>query len=177
MARREDTVDPHDLKNFIVKALRKQVMTPGILSYVPHEMQIKFHTSKAKGKMLMGGNRGGKTVGGAAEAVARLTGEFDIIGRSDLPAPPVRGRGVAVDNDRGLKLIMLPEMKRWMPQKYLIDGSWERSYSKTDKILTLNNGSMMEFMSYEQDEEKFSGTSRHSLGLMRSRQRVFSRSA
>lgn len=169
MARKEDAVNTADLKNFFVKSLRRSILSPGLLAYKSHEIQSAFHKSKAKGKMLMGGNRVGKTVGGANEACARLTGEHTLMDLSTgesyhldhLLPPPVRGRGVAVDNDRGLKLIMLPEMKRWMPQKYLIDGSWEKSYSKTDKILTLNNGSFMEFMTYEQDVDKFQGTSRH----------------
>jgi phage terminase large subunit-like protein len=158
MARREDTVSAADLKRLFVNTLLSAKQFMGVLDYVPHPMQHRFHCSKAKGKMFMGGNRGGKTVGGAAETAMRLTGEHPY--RDDLPRPPVKGRGVAVDNDRGLKLIMLPELRRWIPQKYLINGKWEDSYSKTDKILTLNNGSTMEFMTYEQDVDKFQGTSR-----------------
>lgn len=168
MARKEDTVPVPDLKRLIVNSLRRAKVFPGIQGYHAHPKQVAFHESKKKGKMMMGGNRVGKTVGGGTETVMRLTGihEFlDMDGNvhriEGIPKPPVKGRGVSVDNDRGLKLIMLPEIKRWMPSKFLINNSWEDSYSKTDKILTLTNESTMEFMSYEQDVDKFGGTSRH----------------
>lgn len=158
MARKEDTVSLVDLQRLLVNSLRSINKYQGIKEYVPWGPQIDFHQSKAKGKMLMGGNRLGKTVAGAAEAVMRLTGLHE---RNDLPKPPIRGRAVAVDVDRGIKLILIPEIKKWMPEEFLINGKWEDSYNKTEKILTLNNGSTMEFMSYEQEWEKFAGTSRH----------------
>lgn len=168
MPRKEDTVPVPDLKRLLVNSLRRAKQIPGIQGYRAHDKQVAFHTSKKKGKMMMGGNRAGKTVSGGCETVMRLTGihEFtDIHGNvyklDHLPKPPVKGRGVSVDNDRGLKLIMLPEIKRWMPSKFLINNSWDDSYSKTDKILTLTNESSMEFMTYEQDVDKFGGTSRH----------------
>lgn len=159
MARKEDTLQFRDIKSLFAQELRKKNTFPGIEAYVPHAIQHRFHCSKAKGKMLMGGNRAGKTVGGAAETAMRMCGEHPY--RDDLPRPPIRARGVAVDFDRGVNLIMIPELKKWIPTRFLIDGSWERSYSKTERMLTLNNGSTMEFMSYEQDVGKFQGTSRH----------------
>jgi len=168
MARKEDTVPMQDLKRLLINQLRKAKQAPGIYGFKAHPKQVQFLTSKKKGKMMMGGNRVGKTVSGGAETVMRLTGVHEFQGIdgftyriNNFPKPPVRGRGVSVDNDRGLKLIMLPEIKRWMPSKFLINNSWEDSYSKTDKILTLNNDSTMEFMTYEQDVDKFGGTSRH----------------
>ena len=49
---------------------------------------------------------------------------------------------------------MLPEMKRWLPEKYLINGSWEDSYSNQSRVLKLTNGSQMDFLTNEQDTEK-----------------------
>jgi phage terminase large subunit-like protein len=56
---------------------------------------------------------------------------------------------------------MLPEIARWMPPSYLINGSWEDSYDRTHRLLTLVNKSFMEFRSYQQDLDKHAGTSRH----------------
>jgi len=159
MARKEDALLLTDMKRLFATELRKKKLNPGILSYKPHPIQERFHRSNKKGKMMMGGNRAGKTVSGACESVMRLIGKHPY--RDDLPKPPIRARGVAVDFDRGVNLIMIPELKKWMPTEYLIDGLWERSYSKTERMLTLTNGSTMEFMSYEQDPGKFQGTSRH----------------
>jgi phage terminase large subunit-like protein len=43
----------------------------------------------------------------------------------------------------------------------LINGSWTDSYNKSERLLTLKNGSTVQFMSYEQETEKFAGTSLH----------------
>jgi phage terminase large subunit-like protein len=138
--------------------LRKTSINPGINAYKPHLSQEKFHTSRAKEKLYIGGNRSGKTVAGVTEAVFRLTGEHPY--RNDLPTP-CRGRAVAVDIEDGIKKILIPEFQRWVPVKFLKHGSWEESYDKAGRVLTLTNGSFLEFMSYEQEMEKFAGTSRH----------------
>jgi hypothetical protein len=68
---------------------------------------------------------------------------------------------VAVDFLNGVDKIILPLWKQWLPKKYLINGSWEDSYSRERHVLTLNNGSFDEFMSQDQDLDKFAGSSRH----------------
>jgi phage terminase large subunit-like protein len=139
--------------------LRKAAQFPGIRAYKPHEAQEKFHKSTALEKLFIGGNRSGKTTGAVAEDVFWLTGEHPY--RTDLPVPPVRGRIVAVDIEDGIKKIVLPELAKWTPQKFLINNSWEDSYDRQSRTLTLNNGSFVELMSFEQDVAKFAGTSRH----------------
>jgi len=168
MARKPDEVPLQDLQRLFVNSIRKARQAPGIYGYRAHAKQERFHKSRRKGRMYMGGNRAGKTVGGAAESVIRLTGErtiHDINGEpftlDHIPPPPCRGRAVAVDFNLGINQLIIPEIQRWMPGKYLLNNSWEDSYSRTEKILTLNNGSTMDFMSYEQDWQKFSGASRH----------------
>jgi Bacteriophage terminase large (ATPase) subunit and inactivated derivatives len=81
--------------------------------------------------------------------------------RLPLPEGPVRGRGIAVDFTYGVDILMLPEIKRWIPPSALINGSWEDSYDNTHRTLTLENKSFMEFRSYEQDLDKHAGASRH----------------
>lgn len=127
-------------------------------SYEPHEKQLQFHTSPKPEKLFIGGNRSGKTVGGAIEAIWWLTKTHPY---RELPRGPIRGRIVTVDFVEGLEQIILPAIKQWLPKSFLIDGSWEKSYSKNLRVLTLANGSTVDFLSYEQDVEKHAGTSRH----------------
>lgn len=75
----------------------------------------------------------------------------------------MRLRVVTVDITQGLEKIVLPEIKKWIPPSELIQGSWEKSWSKELRTLTLANGSFIEFLTYEQDIEKFAGTSRHGI--------------
>lgn len=131
---------------------------PTMYGYQPHTKQLEFHSAQEKARLYIGGNRGGKTVGGVLEDIYWLTGEHPY---RPTPPPPVRGRVVVVDFNEGLEKILMPELVRWLPPSKLINGSWEQSYNKRTRTLTLENGSFVEFMSYEQEKEKFAGTSRH----------------
>jgi len=142
----------------LAEGMRAQVVRPNIYGYEPHEKQIEFHSSSARKRLFLGGNRSGKTVGGVTESIWWLTGKHPYI---QTPKPPVRGRCVSVDFLNGVERIVKPEFARWMPASALSGGSWEKAYNKEFRILTLANGSTLEFMSYDQDVDKFAGTSRH----------------
>jgi phage terminase large subunit-like protein len=131
---------------------------PNLTRYVPHSKQIIFHKAQNKARLYIGGNRAGKTVANVAECLWWLTKTHPY---REMPREPVRGRWVAVDLKKGVDGIALPLFKQWLPKKYLINGAWEDSYDKEHNTLTLENGSFIEFMSYEQDLDKFAGTSRH----------------
>ena len=141
--------------------ITKQAIRRNIHGYVPHEKQEIFHESSAYGRLFIGGNRSGKTVGGVAEDIYWLRRDHPHRKLPISPGEPVRGRVVGVDFKEGVYGILIPEYKRWLPPSLLINGSWDDSYSKSLDILTLSNGSQIEFMSYEQDTAKFAGVSRH----------------
>jgi phage terminase large subunit-like protein len=148
----------NDAFRSIGEQLRSAARKPNIYKYVPHEKQKTFHRSPARGRLFIGGNRSGKTVGGGVESVMWLRGEHPY---RKIPPPPVRGRIVTTDFVQGFEKIVMPEIRRWLPTSDLINGSWEDSFDKTTRTLTLTNGSECEFLSYEQELQKFAGTSRH----------------
>lgn len=137
--------------------LRQQARKPNIFGYKPHDKQYMFHSSTAKLILYIGGNRSGKTTGGAAECVYRMGGRHPY---KQVKPAPVYGRAHSVDFLYGCDKIILPEISRWTPPSLLVNGSWEDSYDKTSRTLTFANKSMLEFKSYEQDLDKFAGTSR-----------------
>jgi len=157
MARKARVLEPQEILAELASSLRRTSVRPSIFGYKPMDHQEKIHTSTAKGRALMGGNRAGKTVCGAAEVVMWLTGKHPY---RPTPRPPIRARGISVDFDHGFELIMKPEIARWMPPSELIDGSWDKSFQKSTRILTLANGSTIEFLSNDQDVDKHAGTSR-----------------
>jgi phage terminase large subunit-like protein len=140
------------------EALRRTAVRPTIAGYEPQPHQQEFHASRNTGRLFIGGNRSGKTVGGAADLVMNMTGKHIY---RPLHEVPLRCRAIGVDFDNGVDRIILPEVARWIPPSMLQNGSWEDSYGKGTRTLTLSNGSFCEFMSYDQDTEKFAGTSRH----------------
>lgn len=142
----------------LAEGMRAQVARPNIYGYEPHDKQVEFHSSPARKRLFLGGNRSGKTVGGVTEDVWWLTGKHPYL---QTPKAPVRGRLVSVDFLNGVEKIVKPEVARWMPSSELLGGSWDKAYNKELRVLTLANGSTLEFMSYDQDVDKFAGTSRH----------------
>lgn len=142
----------------MVEGLRVAARRPNIYGYVPHGKQDIFHKSAARKKLFIGGNRSGKTVGGGTEAVWWMTGKHPY---RAVPKPPTYGRIVSVDFKEGVEKIVKPEIARWLPPSEILGGSWDSGYDKELRTLYLANGSFVEFMSYEQDIEKFAGTSRH----------------
>lgn len=70
---------------------------------------------------------------------------------------------MSVDRDHGIFQIAVPLIKQWLPPSALKNGSWEDSFSKQETILTLSNGSFIEFLTYRQQLDSHAGTSRHAI--------------
>lgn len=157
MARRKQ-VNPTELLYKMSEQIRATSNVPNLNRYRPHAKQEAFAQDPHKHRLYIGGNRSGKTVAGVIEDIRYLKGEHPY---RKVPEAPVRGRVVGVDFSSGIDKILLPQFAQWVPKSLLINGSWDDSYSKERRVLTLENGSFVEFMSYDQDLQKFAGTSRH----------------
>lgn len=140
------------------ESLRTQANRPNLLGYEPHEKQHIFHSSTSKKKLYIGGNRSGKTTGGIVEDLYWASGRHPY---RETPKGGVRGRIVSVDFINGINKIIIPELKRWCVTSDLRGGSWDTAYDKFERVLNFANGSFIELMSYDQDLDKFAGTSRH----------------
>lgn len=133
---------------------------PNIFSYQPHEKQEIFHRNPSKQKLYIGGNRSGKTTGGVVEDIwwATCTHPYR---QAINEMGPKRMRVIAVDFTNGVEKIIFPQFSQWLYPSALRGGAWETAYDKTLRTLHFDNGSFIEFMSYDQDLDKFAGTSRH----------------
>jgi len=161
MAKRQQPVASLSLGEMFGKLAENigaQATKPNILGFKPHPKQVNFHKSNAKTRLYIGGNRSGKTTSGVAEDIYYLRGDHPY---TRVPSAPVRGRAVCVDFTYGINQILIPMFQQMLPPSLLRNGSWYDSYSAEFKLLTLQNGSTLEFMTYEQKTEQFAGTSRH----------------
>lgn len=140
------------------EGIRKQATRPNLYAYSPHAKQRLFHKSTKHKKLYIGGNRSGKSTGGVVEDIFWAMGRHPF---RTVPPAPTYGRVCAVDFIQGVDKIILPEFARWVPPSFLKKGSFEQSYDKLLRTLTFENGSTIEFMSYDQALEKFAGTARH----------------
>lgn len=153
-----DDIDYSEALRRLGEGLNEASHQPNLYDYIPSEKQELFHKDTNPDRLYIGGNRSGKSLGSTIEAIWWLTHTHPY---RKTPEEPIRGRVVAVDFLNGVDKIILPLYKQWLPKTYLIDGSWEKSYSRERHVLTLNNGSFVEFMSQDQDLDKFAGSSRH----------------
>lgn len=150
--------DLSDLLRDAAAKLSQSTREPNILMYKPHDKQKHFHLSTDFARLYIGGNRSGKTYGAVVEDIWWCTGTHPFI---ETPPPPIRGRVVAPSFDQGIELTIIPLFKRLCAPSMLKGGTWESAYRTKAHILEFANGSTIEFMSYDQEIDKFSGTSRH----------------
>ena len=148
-------------KEYLARALseieRRQYIDP-TKYYEPANHKIEeFHRSTAKTRALFGANRSGKTESAIQELIWYLVGSHPF---KQVPPPPVYWRVVVVDYGQ-LEKVVNEKLMRMLPKRLFIDGKWERSYNNRSHILTLTNGSKIDFMTHEQPLLAFEGSARH----------------
>lgn len=146
-----------DMFSIMGEELKLSAYSPNINAYKPHPKQQTFHQMEKAVRLYIGGNRSGKTVAGIVEDIWWLTKRHPY--RTFGPRP-IKGRIVSVDFLNGVTQIIIPLLKQWIPKSELRGGSWASAYDAGTRVLNFDNGSEVELMSYDQDLEKFAGTSR-----------------
>lgn len=133
-----------------------------LLSYVPHERQLLVHGSPKRLRCAFGGNQSGKTTVGLVDDL------IQCIDRSVVPDhlrsykrfdPPFHCRVVIPDLGNSLEGVSLAKLREWCPPDQLIGGSFQSAWSKPLRVLSFKNGSWLQFMSNDQEIEKFGGAS------------------
>lgn len=111
---------------------------------------IELHAAAQFGRVLKGSNKAAKTTWGTVETVCWLTGLHPFL---ETPDPPVYGRVVTPDLPHGLRNPhpVRQALEEWIPTPWLVGGSWDAAWSPLGNTLRLSNGSMLEFVSSNQD--------------------------
>lgn len=124
--------------------------------YEATEPQRAFHVADAVGRLLVGGNRSGKTTAGAVETLWWLLGAHPFV---RTPPPPVYGRCVAPDLPGSMDEphVQRDKIREWAPARQLRGGTWSRAYSVIGHTLHFANGSRLEFKSSGQDLDQHAG--------------------
>lgn len=143
-------IDKYTLAHAIEEK-RRRIRENGIIYYTPQAQQLPFHRSNKRIRAVFGANRSGKSVSGATEAVWYATGTHPF---KKIPTPNY-GRVVCTDFTNGIEKVIIPEFKKWLPKHLL------KRYHVESRTMELTNGSTVEFMSYDQDVEKFASAKRH----------------
>lgn len=152
----------------------RQLQEEGLRFYEPHAAQLEFHQSLAGIRAAFGGNQSGKTYCGAVDGAW-------TVGKCHPYRPNyvglVKGRDCCVSFGT-IKAVLLPTYYKLLPRQRcslgfktfegkeaiwpgLRGSSWSSAWSEIDKMLHLDDGSFMEFKSYEQGREAFQGSQIH----------------
>ncbi len=159
--------EQEELKGMLAQLMPHLEANP-LITYIPHPKQKDFHAAKTKYKAFFGGNRSGKTIGSITDdLIQALDPEF--IPPHLLPYKkwgpessgwPFKGRIVTPDFTRTLGYVT-EAIRKMVPTVALLGGSWEKGYDKQNRVVKLGNGSQIEFMTAEQDVDKFGGAALH----------------
>jgi phage terminase large subunit-like protein len=137
-----------------------------LLGYEPHAKQTVFHSSTLPLKAFLGGNRSGKTTAGILDDI------IQCVDRDCLPErlrvfkhhdPPFHCRIVAPDFTSTMEGVIFQKLREWAPRTQLRGERFDKAYDKTLRKLTFTNGSTIDFLTFEQDLDKFGGAAKHRL--------------
>lgn len=136
--------------------------------WMPHPKQVDFLASTNRTKAIYAGNRLGKSeVGCVHDLIQALPPElvpdhlkpFKHYGWDE----PIKGRVITPDLGRTMDVI-LDKFRRMTPRAGLRGGAWDgqrAGFEKRDRRLQFANGSVIDFMSFEQAPDKFGGVDLH----------------
>lgn len=146
----------------------------GLRTYETGKKQLSFHSSQFSIRALVGPNKCGKSYTGTNEIL-------NTVGATHQYRPnyvgEVYGRDCCVDFPT-LREALIPIYRMMAPRKEckldgltyeghpriwpgLRGGTWETAYNKDERVLYLENGSKVEFKSYDQEPDSFAGPVRH----------------
>jgi len=137
-----------------------------LLFFKPNPVQKNFfecpgRTRLPRVRLMIGGNRIGKTHAGVLEAISFAHGERMWDGTKLPVKVPNRGRIIASSYLDGIKKVIEPKLKELIPVEMLKGGSWEKGskIGQQGSLVQVNfaNGSWFDLMSTEQDSMKFEG--------------------
>ena len=133
-------------------------------AYVPHVKQVLFHNSTQDLKVFLGGNRSGKTTAGIVDDLIQALDERQVpdhLKGFKRWSPPFYCRIVTPDLGQTLDQVVLQKIREWCPPGALQGGSLDKAWDQGLRVLRFENGSWFQFMSNDQDLDKFGGAALH----------------
>jgi phage terminase large subunit-like protein len=120
---------------------------------------IDFLRSKARIRLLSGGNRSGKTFLGTADLLWQAQGDHPY---RDVPRPPVFLRQFTVNEKKIFEVGgLLAHWEELTPRESLRGGSFAEAFDRGNLVLHFANGSVVQFMTYAQELEVVQGAMVH----------------
>lgn len=162
MAQKQPNLD--EIFNLAETEIRESLHRGNAYTYTPYSDQEEYHKSQCLGRYASGGNRAGKTDAQVMDAYWTATNTHPYRPRPERWGPgAVQIRFVVVDIEKGVKQILLPKMKRWIPRSACIDGDFFKSWDPNGNVFTFANGSTIDILTYGMGIDKHGGVPRHAV--------------
>lgn len=124
----------------------------------PDSKHSNFHVSKKRIRAIFGGNRSGKSTTALAEFLMSCCFKTHPFRKTPNAVP---GNYRIYSTDFGIiEKLIIPMVKEWIPVSALRgtgrnkEEAWENSYDAKFHLLKLKRGTIIDFMSYDQDSSK-----------------------
>lgn len=133
-------------------------------SYQPHPKQAAFHASQRRTKAFLGGNRSGKSHAGIADDLIQACDAEALpehLRRYKRWEPPFKCRICAPKFNENHEGVIFPKIRELVPKDQLLGGNWKDAFKQQRRMLFFENGSWLQFLTYEQDLDAFSGADLH----------------
>lgn len=159
-----------------IKIAAKKILARTLDYYQPHEKQQIFHALGAlcPERLLMGGNRTGKTYGGCGEGAYHLTGYYPDDWEGRVFDHPVRMWAASDSLERTRDILQSGYLGNdsegiigTIPPHLIIKITYRKGDAAEKVYVQHKNGgiSVLQFKSYDQKRKKFQGTSQHVIHL------------
>lgn len=140
--------------------LKRRQKEEKIRYWKPHPKQLDAVRSKAKIRLVLGGNRSGKSEWGVIEAISHALGYRPYLKQDDPDylvdvKIPSRGRICGEDYRNHIGNIIIPKLREWIPKGEIAEI--KKNPQGVEILWVLKNGSTLELMTYEQESDKFEG--------------------
>lgn len=133
--------------------------------YRPYPKQVQFHSAKQRTRAFFGGNRTGKTTCAAADDLIQVL-PTNWVPKHLLPFKkygfdkPAKIRVITPDLTDTMEAV-LEKFREMTPQQTLRGGAWDKAFDKQKRNLHFARGDRINFMSTEQEPNKFGGQAFH----------------
>jgi phage terminase large subunit-like protein len=148
----------------LLDAYEEQLRNNPLIGYRPHPKQVSFHDSQEPLKAFLGGNRSGKTTAGILDDL------IQAVDADSLPdhlkaykkwQPPFYCRIIVPDFTSTMEGVIFQKLREWAPKSQLVGDRFDKAYEKSSRKLRFKNGSIFDFLTFEQDLDKFGGAALH----------------
>lgn len=162
-------INPEDLNGLTegeIERLYAQIASlqqVGPWDYVPHAKQLPFHKAKEKTRVVLGGNRSGKTECGTMEAWFHASGDYpDWYPMANRFKDPTRGRIIVTDFKKGGGEVLEPKLRKWFPKDRILKWQYCMGHLEKIHVRHISGGtSYIDILTHEQDDMVFEGWSGH----------------